>query len=172
MQKNNIILIGMMGAGKSTIVQELGKTLNNFTIIDADSEIEKNEGTTITEIFKNKGEAYFRELETNTIREICKNSNQIIATGGGIFEKSENREILKGNGTVFYLKATPENLYDRIKLQTHRPLLKTGFGVQNIKEILNKREINYSKAQVVIDTNNKTLDEIVKNIIEKGNINE
>lgn len=172
MKKNNIILIGMMGAGKSTVAKELHKKLKNFTLIDTDNEIEKFENCTISEIFENKGEKYFRNIETQIIKKLCDKNYQIIATGGGIFEKEENRNILKQNGTTIYLRATAKNLYDRIKNETHRPLLKNGFGINNIEEILNKRDPNYAQADLTIDTNDKIFYNIVNEIIEKGKFNE
>ena len=77
----------MMGAGKSTVGKELAKTLKNFELIDIDSEIEKNANMQISKIFEKYGEKYFRQLETDFLKEICKKNNQILATGGGIFEK-------------------------------------------------------------------------------------
>ncbi len=165
--KNNIVLIGMMGAGKTTVGIELAKMLKNYTLIDVDSEIENCAKMKISEIFEKYGESHFRQLETDFLKEICKKNNQILATGGGIFEKEENRNILKSYGNIYYLKATAETLFNRIKNETHRPLLKQGFGTENIKKILEKRESNYSKADIIIDTENKPLYNIVKEIIEK-----
>ena len=170
--KNNIILIGMMGAGKSTIAMELAKTLPKYKLVDIDFEIEDHQKIKISEIFEKHGEKYFRDLETKILKKICEKDFQIIATGGGIFEKKENREILKNNGKVFYLKASPEKLFDRIKTQTHRPLLKTGFNEKNIKEILENRETNYQKAHVIIDTENEFPYNIVKRIAQEGQLNE
>ena len=168
--KNNIVLVGMMGAGKSTIGLELEKVLEGFTLVDMDLEIEKRTGMKISEIFEKYGEEYFRNYETSLIKELCEKDHQIISTGGGVFEKEENRKILKENGIVFYLKATAEKLFDRIKSQTHRPLLKQGFGVEKVKSILDNREANYSKADIIIDTENMLPQNIVKRIVEEGNI--
>lgn len=168
--KNNIVLIGMMGAGKSTIGLELAKRLNNFKLVDMDSEIEKREKMKISEIFEKYGEKYFRNYETDLIKELCQKENQIISTGGGVFEKEENRKILKENGKVFYLKASPEKLFERIKSQTHRPLLQQGFGVEKVKTILESREKNYEQAHFIIDTENELPYNIVKRIAEKGNL--
>lgn len=170
MKQNNIILVGMMGAGKTTIGKELLNVLKNYTLIDMDSEIENREKMKISEIFKKYGEKHFRELETNLLKELSKNQNQIISTGGGVFEKEENRNILKETGTVFYLKASAEKLFDRIKSQTHRPLLQQGFGIEKVKSILDNREANYSKADIIIDTENMLPQNIVKRIVEEGNI--
>lgn len=170
MKQNNIILVGMMGAGKTTIGKELLNVLKDYTLIDMDSEIENREKMKISEIFKKYGEKHFRELETNLLKELSKNQNQIISTGGGVFEKEENRNILKETGTVFYLKASAEKLFDRIKSQTHRPLLQQGFGIEKVKSILDNREANYSKADIIIDTENMLPQNIVKRIVEEGNI--
>lgn len=170
MKQNNIILVGMMGAGKTTVGKELLKVLENYTLIDMDSEIENREKMKISEIFEKYGEKHFRELETNLLKELSKNQNQIISTGGGVFEKEENRNILKETGTVFYLKASAEKLFDRIKSQTHRPLLQQGFGVEKVKSILDTREANYSKADIIINTENELPQNIVKRIVEEGNL--
>ena len=165
--KDNIILIGMMGAGKTTVGEELAKVLTDFKLVDLDFEIEKSENMKISDIFANFGEQHFRNIETKFAESFCKNEKQIISTGGGIFENENNRKILLKNGMVFYLKASAEILYNRIKNQTHRPLLKQGFGIDNIKKILEKREENYAKAHIIVDTENKPLYNIVKEIISK-----
>ena len=170
MKQNNIILVGMMGAGKTTIGKELLNVLKDYTLIDMDSEIENREKMKISEIFEKYGEKHFRELETNLLKELSKNQNQIISTGGGVFEKEENRNILKETGTVFYLKASAEKLFDRIKSQTHRTLLQQGFWIEKVKSILDNREANYSKADIIIDTENMLPQNIVKRIVEEGNI--
>lgn len=170
MKQNNIILVGMMGAGKTTVGKELLNVLKDYTLIDMDFEIENREKMKISEIFEKYGEKHFRELETNLLKELRQNKNQIISTGGGVFEKEENRNILKETGTVFYLKASPEKLFDRIKSQTHRPLLQQGFGIEKVKSILDNREANYSKADIIIDTENMLPQNIVKRIVEEGNI--
>lgn len=170
MKQNNIILVGMMGAGKTTVGKELLNVLKDYTLIDMDFEIENREKMKISEIFEKYGEKHFRELETNLLKELRQNKNQIISTGGGVFEKEENRNILKETGTVFYLKASPEKLFDRIKSQTHRPLLQQGFGVEKVKSILNAREANYSKADIIINTENELPQNIVKRIVEEGNL--
>lgn len=162
----------MMGAGKTTVGLELSKALTTYKLIDIDSEIEKMANLKISEIFEKFGEEHFRQMETDFLGEICKNNKQILATGGGIFEREENRNLLKSCGTVYYLKASAETLFNRIKNQTHRPLLKNDFGAENIKSILEKRESNYSKADIIIDTENKPLYNIIKDIIEKEKINE
>lgn len=161
----NIILIGMMGCGKTTIAKELAQQLKNFQLIDIDEEIEKSTQKKISEIFLRHGEPFFRMLEAEKIKHFCQNDNLIISAGGGAFENEENRNLMLKNSLVIYLKASPDEIYNRIKLETHRPLLKKNFSVEKIIEILKKREPNYEKAHKTIDTNFKTPYNIAQEII-------
>lgn len=161
----NIVLIGMMGCGKTTVAKELAKQLTDFKYIDIDEEIEKSTQKKISEIFLRHGEPFFRMLETDKIKLICKNDNQIISAGGGAYEREENREILSKNNLVIYLKTSPDEIYTRIKNETHRPLLKKNFSVEKITEIIKNREPNYSKAHKIIDTDSKTPYNIAQEII-------
>lgn len=173
----NIVLIGMMGAGKSFIGSRLSRLLVHFSYVDIDDEIEKEAGMTISEIFEGYSEGYFRELETKIIKKYASGKNQIISTGGGAFENPKNQYALKENGLVFYLKATPKELFERIKKEQgegklpqkrspKRPLLGDEISLQKIQTILKKREKNYNKAHFKIDTTQKQpytiLDEILK----------
>ena len=168
--KNNIVLIGMMGCGKTTTGEELAKILPEHIYIDIDKEIEKSTQQKISDIFLKHGEPFFRILETEKIKKICKNDkNYIISTGGGAFEDKENRTVLQDNGIVIYLKTSPQEIYNRIKSETHRPLLRKDFSVEKIAEIMNKRAKNYEKADIILTTNNKTPVEIAKEIKEKIN---
>lgn len=168
--KNNIILVGMMGAGKTFIGKKLKETYVEYDLVDIDEYIEKTENKKISEIFAEYGEEYFRNLETSAIKTLCQNEKQIISLGGGAFERKVNREILNVNGYTVYLKASAKTLFERIKHETHRPLLQQGFGEDKVAEILNKRENNYSKALITVDTTDKTayniIDEIMKRINE------
>ena len=161
----NIILIGMMGCGKTTVSEELSKELPQYTYIDIDSEIEKSTQKKISEIFLKHGEPFFRMLESEKIRKFCKENGRIISAGGGAFEDEENRKIMLKNGTVIYLKATADEIYNRIKSETHRPLLKRNFSLEKIDTIMKNREKNYLKANYSIDTTGKTPNNIAKEIL-------
>jgi len=161
----NIVLIGMMGCGKTTVAKELADKLTDYKYVDIDEEIEKSTQKKISELFLRHGEPFFRMLETDKIKIISKNDKQIISAGGGAFEREENREILSKNNIVIYLKASPDEIYNRIKNETHRPLLKKNFSIEKISAILKNREVNYSKAHKIIDTNSKTPYNIAQEII-------
>lgn len=162
----NIVLVGMPGAGKSYIGNKLAKLLVHFTYVDIDEKIENSEGMTISKIFEEKGEKYFRTIESKAIKEVSKIQNQIISLGGGAFQDPENVTALKYNGISFYLKAPIEEIYNRIKDDTHRPLLDVDSPKEALKKLLRKREKNYLKAHFTIDTTKKQaytiLDDILK----------
>ena len=165
MKKDNIALIGMMGIGKTTRAEELHRVLTDYILVDIDSEIEKGSGRKISEIFLKFGEARFRELEREKIKKFSALKHQIIALGGGAFEDEANRSRLLENCTVIYLKASPGEIYKRIKQETHRPLLAKNFSVERIAKISNDRAGNYEKADFTIDTDNKTPYDVVKEIL-------
>lgn len=163
--KKNLALIGMMGCGKSTVAKELAKLMPEFNLVDIDLEIEKSADKKISEIFLRYGEQHFRMLESQKITEYLSGINQILSLGGGAFENPQNRERILKNSKVVYLKATPETIYERIKSEYHRPLLKN-ISIERIKEILLKRETNYLKSHIIITTDNKTPNQIAHEIIE------
>ncbi len=167
--KRNVTLIGMMGCGKTTVAKELSKILPDFKLVDIDDEIEKSTGKKISEIFLKYGEPHFRELESNKIKQFTQNDLQIISAGGGAFENPDNRRRFQENSTVIFLKASPEMIFERIKAETHRPLLKKHFSLEKIQHILSLREKNYQKADYIIDTDNKTPAKIAEEI--RGVIN-
>lgn len=163
----NIVLIGMMGAGKTYIGGKLAKLLAHFQYVDIDEEIEKEQNLTVSEIFEKHSEQYFRELEVNMIKKFSQLKNLIISTGGGASENPENITALKENGIIFYLKAPAEELFNRIKDENNRPLLKNSFSAKMMKTLLTKREKNYLKADFVIDTNKKQAYTILDNILKE-----
>ena len=156
-----------MGAGKSTVGHLLAKELK-LSFIDSDALIEEKENKKINVIFKEEGENHFRKVETRTLAEI-KNSqdNFVLATGGGIILKEENVVLLKEMGPVILLWAEPDSIYERIKNEKHRPLLKVLDPKAEIRKILEFRKpYYYSAAQKVVDTSGRAAKEISEEIIE------
>ena len=170
MEKNNIILIGMPGSGKSYIGLKLSEVLTNYTLIDTDSLIEKTQGKKISEIFSEFSEDYFRKLEYDTIKMVCTGKNKIISIGGGAFENPDSRNTLLKFGTVYYLKSDLDVLYYRISKENSRPLLNNDNPKKALENLLIKREHNYQKAHYIINTDALNENEIIEFIT--GSINE
>ncbi len=163
----NIVLTGMPGAGKTTVAKELSKHFTNFTICETDLMIENLEKRTISDIFAQDGEEYFRKVEKDLIEKISEKNKQICSLGGGAFINEENITNLQKNSIIFYLKTDINTIYERIKNETQRPLLKTQNPKNTLNDLLTKREKQYNKADVIIDTTNKTLEEIAQEIIKE-----
>ena len=160
-----ITLIGMMGSGKTTIGKILSEQTGIYSI-DLDNFIENKENENISEIFKTKGEQYFRTAEANTIKELTQTtSSQILSLGGGAFENEQTRELLLKNSTVIYLETTPEEIFKRIKKTNNRPLLKNNMTIEKISEIMTKRKNNYNLAHNKILTDGKTPSKIAEEIL-------
>lgn len=162
----NIVLIGFMGSGKSMIAREVGKRLKR-DVVATDDLAQAKEGQTIHEIFKSKGEAYFRNLESEIVKEVSLRRGIIIDCGGGVVLCQENLPNLKTNGIVFYLQATPEVIYQRIKNEGHRPLLKTPDPLGCIKELYQQRLPLYNQADYTIDANDASIEGPVVEILKK-----
>ena len=160
----NIVLIGFMGSGKSMVSKVLGKTLRR-DVVSTDALIEKQEARTINEIFCDSGELYFRKIEKKVIKEVVQKENLIIDTGGGVVLDQENINFLRDNGIVFYLSASPEVIYQRVKEQKHRPLLTGDNPGAKIEELLNDRKAFYEQADYIIETDNKTVEQVVCEIL-------
>ena len=131
-----------------------------FKEIDVDAYIVENEGKAISDIFKDSGEAYFRTLETNALQTISSKQGQIISCGGGAVLKDENVDILKKNGVIVFLTATPETIFDRVKDHTHRPILNNDMSLRNVKELMEQREPRYqsvANVKVNVDSNDRIL---------------
>lgn len=160
----NIVLTGLSGSGKTTIGKLLVKEFNNFKFVDTDEIIEKQENRTINEIFSTNGEDFFRELETKTVKQISNQNNLIISTGGGIILKEINTLLLKENGIIFYLKVSPENLAERLKNKTDRPLLNNTDMTEKLTSMLRIRTKFYEQADVILETGNISVEQTVKEI--------
>ena len=166
---DNIILIGFMGCGKSSIGKYLEKK-RGYTLIDTDDYIEKQQGRSINDIFAVEGEEYFRNLETQCIRELIDkaDNNLVIAVGGGLPMRSENQTLLKELGKVVYLRATENTLVDRLTGDSKRPLLKGGDLRTKISDLFAKREATYIElADAIVDTDNCSYEDVFKSIKEK-----
>jgi len=161
----NIALTGMMGSGKTTIGRKLIKLLKGFVFVDTDEETVKSEGRTINDIFEQSGEEYFRKKETDILKRILQNDNQIISTGGGILKSSGNIEYLRQRAHVIYLKANAETLYERVKNNKERPLLNCEDMKEKIELLLEERKEMYeNSANVIIAADKLTADEIAHEI--------
>ncbi|MEW6161722.1 MAG: shikimate kinase [Nitrospirota bacterium] len=162
----NIVLTGFMGTGKTEVGKELSRLLN-MGLIDVDTEIEKSQEMTINEIFKKFGEPRFREIETEMIKKVSENKNVIISTGGGAALKQENIDVMRKNGVIVCLVATPETILKRTSHNSNRPLLQVEDPFGRVKELLNYRRPFYEKADIMVDTEGKTPLQIAGEIIEK-----
>ncbi len=165
--KNNhqsIALIGFMGTGKSTIAALLAKELN-FQLIDTDAVIEKKAGRTISDIFKDDGEDYFRALETQVLQSLVVNDHQVMATGGGIILKEENRHLLKSHTYLVCLTASAKTIYQRTKKDQNRPLLSRPDPQKQIDHLLAQRQDYYQIAHLTINTDGLNIDFICEKIL-------
>lgn len=163
--KDNIVLIGFMGSGKSTVGKALAER-NSMNFIDTDEYIENKAGMSIADIFEKMGEDEFRKIETETLIELRDNlSNTVLATGGGMPLRHENAFLLKEIGRVFYLTAANRVIYDRVKEDTKRPLLQCDDPYSKICDLMKERRPLYEKAcDAMIDTNSNDLEEVLTSI--------
>lgn len=165
----NIILIGFMGAGKTSFGKWLAKN-KEMKFTDTDAVIEAEEGISINEIFEKYGEEYFRNLETDLIERFLNegSDNMVLSAGGGLAVRDVNRRLLKKLGNVVYLRATVDTLCKRLEGDGTRPLLKGGSLRQRITGLMEKRELLYEDAAAVcVDTDDMSFEEILKILEEK-----
>lgn len=167
-QEDNLILIGFMGSGKSSVGVKLSYRLRK-PVEDTDKLIERREGRTIREIFAGEGEEYFRRQETELLRELVgKREGRIFSVGGGTPLREENRELLKKLGKVVYLRACPETIYARIQGDTTRPLLQCENPLQRIRELLESRSAAYEAcADCIVDVDGLDMDAVLKKIVKE-----
>lgn len=163
-----IFLIGMPGSGKSTIGRALARE-TGYTLIDLDTYIVQKEKLSIPQIFKTKGEEYFRAAETGALREIVeKTKDAIVAVGGGTPCYNNNMKLMQGSGKTVYLKAGPQTLADRVeKDTTERPLFSKLKGKklqEKITTMLAHRERYYNQAPLILDTETKTPETLTKEL--------
>ena len=163
----NIVLIGFMGAGKSTISEFL-KTVFAMEVIEMDQIIAERQGMSISDIFETYGEEYFRDLETSLLIEMQSKKNMVISCGGGVPMRERNVVEMKKNGRVVLLTAKPETILNRVKDNHDRPLLEGNKTVPFIADLMEKRREKYqAAADIVIETDGKSELEICEDLVKK-----
>jgi len=163
--RRSVVLIGMMGAGKSSIGRRLSARLG-IPFVDADSEIEKAANMSIAEIFSARGEPYFRAGETRVIARLLESGPQVLATGGGAFMNPDTRAAVRAKGISVWLRAPLEVLTRRIKRRGDRPLLKNSDPVETLRRLIDERYPVYAEADVTVESRDVPHDTIVDEIIE------
>ena len=165
----NIFLVGFMASGKTHVGSALSR-LTGWDLVDADDELVRRAGKSITHIFKESGEASFREMERSVIKDLCLGQRRIIAAGGGAFVDDGNRSIMLNNGLVICLSAKPETIYQRVVEQDGdaavRPLLAGPDPLQRIKELLAQRAGAYAQAHHTIETDELAPAQVAERIVE------
>ena len=165
-ERKNIILVGLMGSGKTTVGKQLSKTLSK-KFIDTDHLIEQRTGVDISTIFELEGEDGFRLRETHLLEGLLNQKDLVIASGGGIILSQLNRKLLKKLGLVFYLKANCDDLTNRLKNDKSRPLIKNVDIRIKMQDLLNERDTLYdSVADYIIETKGKRAIDIKNEIME------
>jgi shikimate kinase len=162
--RRSIVLIGMMGAGKSSIGRRLAAELG-LPFVDADTEIEAAAGMSIPEIFETHGEPYFRSGEARVIARLLDGGPQVLASGGGAFINPQTRALIRGRGVSVWLKADVEVLLRRIRRRSDRPLLKTDDPEQALRRLIDERDPIYAEADVTIYSRDVAHEAIVADIV-------
>jgi shikimate kinase len=163
--RRSIVLVGMMGAGKSSIGRRLATRLA-LPFVDADTEIEKAAGMSVADIFARHGEADFRKGEARVITRLLEDGPQVLATGGGAFMNADTRDTIGAKGVSVWLKADFDVILRRIsKRKSERPLLQTGDPAETVRALLAEREPIYALADITVHSREVTHDAIVADII-------
>ncbi|MGI6330290.1 MAG: shikimate kinase [Zhaonellaceae bacterium] len=163
--KTNLVLIGFMGTGKTSLGRKLAKTLNK-DFIDTDLEIEKLTGLSIPLIFKKHGEIRFRSEEKLMIKKVAMKDECVISTGGGVVLAPENMKALRKKGWIISLTASPEIVYSRIAKRNNRPLLYKHKSIEYIEFLMKQREPYYKQADLLLDTSKADSNTLVERVIE------
>jgi len=160
-----IYLIGFMGAGKSTVGVQLAEQLG-FEFHDLDEVIEEETGKSIPELFREDGEERFRDLETQFLREQSRSSNPLVlATGGGVPQREENRQIMRETGITIYLDVDFDVIYDRIREGENRPLVPDGEDAyEELRSLWERRQKFYREADVVVELSDETPGAVVREL--------
>lgn len=161
----SIVLIGLMGAGKTTVGRRLAQRLG-LAFADADSEIEKAAGKTIPEIFEDHGEQHFRDGECRVIARLLKSGQQVVATGGGAYMSAETRSNIRDSAVAVWLRADLALLMKRVRRRSHRPLLRTADPEAVMQKLMDERYPVYGQADVIVDSRDVPHNVIVNDVID------
>ena len=165
LHRGNLFLVGLPGAGKSTLGRSLARRLG-MPFVDADTELERRLGVTIPTIFEIEGEAAFRDREEASLAELVVRTGIVLATGGGAVIRPANRERLKANGTVVYLHAEPATLRERTRKSHHRPLLNTADPFARLMELYAQRDQLYREvADIVLESDRDHVSRFAMNLL-------
>jgi shikimate kinase len=162
----NLALIGFMGAGKTSVGRLVAEQMH-FDYLDTDELIVSRTGRSIADIFKTDGEPAFRALEEQVVRELAGRERTVLCTGGGLPTNSQNLDSLRKHALIFCLWASPEKIWERVKSQTHRPLLHDPDPQKKIRELLAAREPFYRQADVLLNTDIRSAREVAQQVIHQ-----
>jgi shikimate kinase len=165
----NIALIGFMGTGKSSVGQIVAQQLH-FTFLDTDHVIESRTGKSISDLFAQDGEPAFRELEKKIVAELATRKKTVISTGGGLPVNPDNLASLKTHALTVCLWASAEKIWERVRSQTHRPLLNEPDPLAKIKRLLEQREPFYRQADVLLNTEMRALKDVAQQVIHQYHV--
>lgn len=174
--KPNIYLIGLSGTGKTRSGRRLAEILR-WPFVEMDGVIEDRAGKSVTRIFEENGEQYFRDLESKILTEVAERGGRVVSTGGGVPVRADNRETMKLSGMVVRLSASPEVIHRRLTSSASkrgrvvRPLLGNGAPLEKLRDMLSEREEVYATADVTIDTEGKSHDQVANLIVRAWRAN-
>lgn len=160
----NIVLVGLMGAGKSCVGRRLAEKLS-LPFVDSDVEVEKAAGCSVTDIFDVYGEPAFRDCERRVIQRLLEDGPAVIATGGGAFMDEATRTAIRSSAVSVWLRAAPETLFQRTKRNKDRPLLQNEDPLGTLQSLAATRYPIYGEANVIVDTDDESLDGTVQRVI-------
>jgi shikimate kinase len=160
-----LVLVGMMGAGKTTVGRRLATRLGR-RFVDSDEEVEKAAGMSIEDIFASRGEVDFRAGEVRVIARLLKDHDLVLGTGGGAFINTETRALVKSSAVSVWIKADFELLFQRVQRRSNRPLLKTANPRQTLQELIDKRYPVYAEADVTVVSKDVPQDQVATEVIE------
>jgi shikimate kinase len=166
---HNLALIGFMGTGKSSVGRMVAGQLR-YEFVDTDEFIEKRAGKSIAQIFAQDGEGAFREIERQLVAEMSGWRNKVISTGGGLAANAANLESLKQHALVVCLWASPESIWQRVRNQTHRPLLQGPDALAKIRALLAERTPCYRQADVLVNTGMRSIREVTQQVLHQFHI--